>query len=101
KLVEALGDRRLDQQPPAEARPAVVEAPLDVRSDGPFVAVTLGEGLARTMLLDTGEESITVSAGTAKALGLEALAEFPSVTAQGVTRMQIVLLPSLKVGGFE
>jgi hypothetical protein len=100
KILAALGDTPLAQRPPHAERPERIALPLRVTEQGLAVELEIG-GLKRLCGLDTGEESLTVTAETAKALGLKALAALPAVTATGIERMQIVLVPKIEAGGFR
>jgi hypothetical protein len=100
KILAALGETPLAQRPPFAERSARIMLPLRASEKGLAVELEIA-GAKRLCELDTGEESMTVTTETAKALGLKALAHLPAVTATGIERMPIVLVPKIEAGGFR
>ena len=100
KLFDALKDTELSLLPLEAERTARAATPLSLAGDEPSVELDLG-GVRKKFLFDTGEESLTITAETAKACGAKKVGELPASTATGIETMKVVLVPEVKLGAFR
>lgn len=100
KLIEALGDTRVNVSPPEAERPDRVVAPLAL-AEGLRVELQQPNGKPFSCLLDTGEESLTLTAATAEALGAKPVGALLNATATGLAEMRTVLVPELRMGAWK
>jgi hypothetical protein len=99
-ILQAVGDLEISKRPPFDQLPERIELPLRIDTQGVSIELQVGPE-KRRFTLDTGEESMTIRAETAKVLGCRSLAALPAVTATGLGRLPIVLAPRLEAGAFR
>ncbi|MCZ7646725.1 MAG: retroviral-like aspartic protease family protein [Planctomycetota bacterium] len=97
-LLDALGEEPVNVYPLREQVPERLSLPMRNLPGGPSIELKGPAGARVTFLLDTGEESLTLRAETARRLGAKLLSEMPAATATGIASMKQALVPSLAAG---
>lgn len=100
EVFKALGDTVTDEQPAWAERPERVAARLAISEDEPLISLEFPRVGKLEFLFDTGEESITLSPRTVKAIGAKKIGALPAATATGLEMMDVVLVSELRLGGF-